>query len=231
MKKLLHAICFVVLSIPKTIVFNLVTFDLKTAMRIPVIVGYDVKIEEMHRGSILFSDRINHITPGMIRFGFGGPKGVVSKRYGVICIEKTGKLIVSGKAVFGEGSALRLSGTLYLGENFSSSKNSYINCSALGSSIGDNVMLGWDVTIIDGDGHRVYLNGSPKVTLRPYHIGNHVWICAEARVLKGVEIGDDSIVAFGSLVTKSFPDSNCLIAGVPAALAQSGINWGPLIHN
>lgn len=231
MKKNIHSILFVLLSLPKTIVFNLITFNLKTALRLPVIVGYNVKIEEMHRGSIVFSNEVHQITPGIVRFGFGGPRGVVPKKRGALCIEKKGKLIVSGRVSFGEGSSLRLSGTLFIGKNFSSSKNSYINCSADGSSIGDDVMLGWDVTIIDGDGHTVYLNGEPKQTLRPYHIGNHVWLCAETRILKGVVIGDESIVAFGSLVTKSFPETNCLIGGRPASLIQTGISWGPYNQN
>ncbi len=196
-----------------------------------MIVGFNVRIEERHRGSIVFSDKVSKVLPGMIRFGFGGPKGVVPKRRGSICIEKNGMLIVNGRIAFGEGSSLRLSGTLSIGKNFSSSKNSYINCSAKGSTIGDDVMLGWDVTIIDGDGHTVYLNGEPKQTLRPYHIGNHVWLCAETRILKGVVIGDESIVAFGSLVTKSFPETNCLIGGRPASLIQTGISWGPYNQN
>ncbi len=104
-----------------------------------------------------------------------------------------------------------------------------MNCSAKDSSIGDNVMFGWDVTIIDGDGHTVFKDGIP--TLRPYHIGNHVWICAEARILKGVSIPDNSIVAFGSLVTKSFFDNDLLIGGSPADIIQHNIDWGPIMQN
>lgn len=176
----------------------------------------------------MFSNRVKHVKFGMIRFGFGGPRGVVSKRRGEVYIEKKGKLVVDGNVCFGEGSSLRVSGTLHVGANFSANKNSYVNCSAEGSSIGDNVMLGWNVTILDGDGHTVYKDGIPKQTLRPFHIGNHVWVCAEARILKGVQISDNSIVAFGSLVTKGFAQPHCLIAGSPAKIVQEGIDWGPL---
>ncbi len=35
-------------------------------------------------------------------------------------------------------------------------------------------------------------------------------------ILPGVEIGNNTVVAAGSVVTKSFPDGNCIIGGVPA---------------
>ena len=228
MKKI-KFIAFLLLSFPKTLLFNLITFPFFVAMKVPVIIGYNVKVYETHRGCIVFSNRVKKIRFGMIRFGFGGPLGVVSKRRGEVYIERSGKLIVDGNIFFGEGSSLRISGTLHVGANFSASKNSYVNCSAEMSTIGDNVMLGWDVTILDGDGHTVYQNNIPKPTLRPYHIGNHVWICAEARLLKGVKIPDNSIVGFGSLVTKSFDEAHCLIAGTPAKVVQHQIDWGPMI--
>lgn len=57
-------------------------------------------------------------------------------------------------------------------------------------------------------------------------IGNGVWIGAGAIILSPVEIGDNSIVAAGAVVTKSFPQYS-VIAGVPAAQVGSTLDRSP----
>jgi len=42
--------------------------------------------------------------------------------------------------------------------------------------------------------------------------------------LKGVRMGQDSIAAFGAVVTKDCPP-NSIMAGNPARVVKSGINW------
>ena len=49
----------------------------------------------------------------------------------------------------------------------------------------------------------------------PIHIGNDVWIGGNCTILPGVTIGNNVVVAAGSVVTKDIPD-NCVVAGVPA---------------
>lgn len=51
-------------------------------------------------------------------------------------------------------------------------------------------------------------------------IGKDCWIGAGVKIMPGVEIGDHSIIAAGSVVTKSF-GSNSFIAGVPAELKKN----------
>ena len=227
-KKVLRFGIFVLLSLPKTIFFNFKSFDMKTAIKLPVIVGYNVKILETHKNIIKFSDKCGKIRFGMVRFGFGGPRGIVSNRRGEICLEK-GELLLDGEMYFGEGSSIRVNGSLHIGDHFSASKNSFVSCSANGSTIGSNVMLGWNVSIRDSDGHTVYHHGEPKQSERPFHIGDHVWICAEAHVLKGVTIGNGSIIAYRSTVTRSFPEDHLIVGGSPAVVLQDDVDWGPFI--
>ena len=49
----------------------------------------------------------------------------------------------------------------------------------------------------------------------PIRIGKRVWVGANATVLAGVTIGDNSIVAAGAVVTKDVP-ANTVVGGVPA---------------
>ena len=57
----------------------------------------------------------------------------------------------------------------------------------------------------------------------PIIIGENCWIGANVRICKGVTIGDNSIVAACSVVTKDIP-ANCIAAGNPAKIVKTGID-------
>jgi maltose O-acetyltransferase len=83
--------------------------------------------------------------------------------------------------------------------------------------IGDDCLIGDAVSIYDSDFHEIdpmqrrYGQGVSK----PVDIGNNVWIGSRSVILKGVSIGDNSIVAAMSLVNKSIP-ANSIVGGNPA---------------
>lgn len=92
--------------------------------------------------------------------------------------------------------------------------------------IGEDCMLANDIDIRSGDSHSIVdaASGERLNFAADVVIGNHVWIAPHAVILKGVHIGDHSVVATGSIVTKSCPP-NTLIAGNPARVVRSGISW------
>lgn len=53
----------------------------------------------------------------------------------------------------------------------------------------------------------------------PVTIKKCAWIGANAVILTGVTIGENSVVAAGAVVTKDVPD-NCLVGGIPAKLIK-----------
>lgn len=92
--------------------------------------------------------------------------------------------------------------------------------------IGEDCMFANDIDIRTGDTHSVIdartgdrLNKAGDVI-----IGRHVWIAPHVVVLKGVNIGEESVVATGSVVTKSC-GSGVIIGGNPASELKSGISW------
>jgi acetyltransferase-like isoleucine patch superfamily enzyme len=89
-------------------------------------------------------------------------------------------------------------------------------------NIGDNVLVGADVMILDSDMHslnykdrRDYRTDSSNATAIPISIGNDVFIGTRSIITKGVQIGDRSIIAAGSVVTKSVPEDQ-IWGGNPA---------------
>lgn len=95
-----------------------------------------------------------------------------------------------------------------------------------GLTIGDDCLLGWDSQLVDDNFHQVVYPGSPpEPTAKPIHIGNRVWVGNRVIIGRGVEIADGSVVAAGSVVTKAFLEPHSLIAGVPARVIRTGIEW------
>ena len=55
---------------------------------------------------------------------------------------------------------------------------------------------------------------------KPIHVGNNVWIGGNVTVLAGVNIGDNSIIGAGSVVTSDIPE-NVISAGVPCKVIRN----------
>lgn len=51
-------------------------------------------------------------------------------------------------------------------------------------------------------------------------IGDYCWIGMNSIILAGVELGENTIVGAGAVVTKSFPEGHCIIAGNPAKIIK-----------
>ncbi len=91
-------------------------------------------------------------------------------------------------------------------------------------NIGSNCAISWGVTIIDDNHHQV-LPATPTTAFsKQVTIGDQVWIGCNATILEGTMIGNDSIVAAGSVVKGVFP-ANVLIGGNPARVLKEAINW------
>lgn len=52
------------------------------------------------------------------------------------------------------------------------------------------------------------------------YIGEKCWIGMNAVILPGVVLGDHTVVGAGAVVTKSFPDGHCVVAGNPAKIIK-----------
>lgn len=81
-------------------------------------------------------------------------------------------------------------------------------------SIGHGSYIGPNVGLITSNHNCENLD--QHLEPKPIVIGKNCWIGMNSVILGGVSLGDKTIVGAGSVVTKSFPEGNCLIAGNPA---------------
>ena len=102
--------------------------------------------------------------------------------------------------------------------------------------IGSHCLISWNVGLADSDFHPIdaaqrlidtqalapFFEGRPpRPALRtaPVIICDNVWIGMNAVILKGVTIGENSVVAAGAVVTKSVPP-NVVVAGNPGIVVR-----------
>ena len=87
-------------------------------------------------------------------------------------------------------------------------------------------MLSYDIEIRNTDSHKIYdKNTNERINEgSSINIGNHVWLGMRAVILKGVNIGHNSIVAAGSIVTKDVK-ANTIVSGNPAKQIKENVYW------
>ncbi len=86
-------------------------------------------------------------------------------------------------------------------------------------TLGDGVMLANGAYITDSDWHTIYDRMVRAEPPTPVHIGNNVWLGDHATVLKGVTVGDNSVIASRAVVTNDVP-ANVVVAGSPAKVIR-----------
>ena len=87
---------------------------------------------------------------------------------------------------------------------------------AMHISIGNNVRCGANTLITDSDWHR----DDPRIGEdKPVIIEDNVWLGYGVKVLKGVHIGENTVIGAGSLVTKDIP-ANVIAAGNPCKVIK-----------
>lgn len=88
--------------------------------------------------------------------------------------------------------------------------------------IGDNVMMGPDVTILTHT-HNIERTDIPMrlqgMRVSEVVIGNDVWIGMRVIIMPGVKIGNGVVIGAGAVVTKDVPDY-AIVGGVPARIIK-----------
>ena len=128
-------------------------------------------------------------------------------------IEKDGFLQIGKMLKMRKNSKLcvRKGASITVGENFFMNENCSI-ISHQNISIGKNVMLGPGVLVYDHDHDFSQPEGlyAMKYKTAPVMIGNNVWIGANTVILRGTTIGDNCVVAAGSVIKGTYPNDTMI---------------------
>lgn len=132
------------------------------------------------------------------------------------------RMNVKGNPRIHPTASLRCGENIYLGEN--SHINQYCCVWASPNSriyLGDNLLMGPGAKIFSSNHMTrlgVPMNSQPSVE-KDIRVGNDVWIGANSVVVAGVTIGEGTIVAAGSVVTKDIP-AYSIVGGIPAKVIK-----------
>jgi len=207
-------------AIPKTVFFNFKYFDFCQAVKFPVIISHRVWLKKT-KGRVELKGQVK---PFMIKIGFGGV-GIFDECRSRSIWEVSGEVTLNGRATIGHGSKICVTGKLYLGRNFAITAESTIVCFKR-VVFGDDCLVSWDSLIMDTDFHGVTsIDGRPLNEDDEIIIGKKVWIGCRCLILKGSIVGDNSVIAAGTLLCKKVDGKNVIIGGIPGVILKKEISW------
>ena len=110
------------------------------------------------------------------------------------------------------------------GKNITIGKGVFINSGCCfqdqgGVTIGDGCFIGHQVVFATID-HGLDPEHRHDNYMAPIVLGRNVWVGSHSTILKGVTIGDNSVIAAGAVVTKDVP-ANVVVGGVPAKIIKN----------
>lgn len=122
---------------------------------------------------------------------------------------------------------------IHIGRNTSFESTSITTFNSNSSvEIGERCMFSFGINVYNTDAHPIMNAESGEIVnkVKSLKIGNHVWVGANATILKNTIIPDDCIVGWGSVVNaryalSSYIKQNCIIAGNPAKVVKTGVSW------
>jgi acetyltransferase-like isoleucine patch superfamily enzyme len=169
-------------------------------------------LRKINRFHVVGGEPIVQIGKGS-RFSFGNELVMVND-------QKNSTLGRTGKCKF----LVFDNASLTLGEHVSMSNTCIVATRSI--RIGNRVMIGGGVTIVDSDFHSMNSmhwftpTDELEAASLPVIIGSNVFIGMDVVILKGVSIGDNVRIAARSVVTKSIPD-NQIWGGNPASFIKN----------
>jgi maltose O-acetyltransferase len=101
--------------------------------------------------------------------------------------------------------------------------NNFVAISEVSITIGNNVLIGTNVELYDSDFHNIEPHlrfGIQTHPVAPIKIEDNVWLGSNVKILKGVTIGENSVISNGAVVTKNIP-ANVVAGGIPAKIIKN----------
>lgn len=211
-----------ILSLPNTLRVNFKYFKFLDAMKLPIKVNRNVILKEL-KGTVKVETKLKR---GMIKIGYGNID-IFDKNKSKSIFKNNGNIVFKGSSIIGHGVKINVNknAELILGDKFGITAESSIICNKK-ITFGDGCLVSWNCLFMDTDFHSIY-NYQGEITNLDEEIviEDNVWIGCGSTILKGIHIGQGSVIAANSNVTKSFINEECIIGGNPARVVKEKISW------
>lgn len=201
------------------------------ARSLPVRIGRTLRFIWSHRlytwrywilGIRFLKFKITHPHIKTEGFVFLGPKVEVYARRGY------GRLTLGRWVWIGKGNAIRChEGNLRIGNKVVFGAKNTINC-YLDIDIGDDCIFADWIYVCDFDHKYEDIDRTIKkqgIVKSPVVIGRDCWIGEKSSVLRGVTVGEGSIIASHALVNRDVPPRS-IVGGVPAKVLKTRTGTG-----
>lgn len=213
-----------ILDIVYSVYFNLKYLPFKVAKKFPLMVNRHLKIKMLSKGSVIINS--DQLSIGMIHLGVDKGSFRLAKKVSTIYIEKDCRLVFNGRSIIDGGFSIAINrgGEINIGKNVHLNANNIVSASSL-IKFDDNVGTGWDCTFIDWDGHDIVDLGTDRVINEPkcIFIGKNCWIGAKTTIMKGVSLCKNTIVPYGSIITKKCEEPYSIFGGMPNRVLKANI--------
>jgi galactoside O-acetyltransferase len=158
--------------------------------------------EPVRKQPVLFAGNGQIVLGANVQFGYHDSPGYLSEYAYVEGQEPSTRIEIGDNTLFNNTVALRAQGP--------------------GISIGPDCLFGTHVEVLDSDFHDLHPQRRRSGTAKTahVHIGPNVWLGNGTRVMKGVTIGQDTVVGAGSIVTADLP-AGVVAAGSPARVLKA----------
>jgi maltose O-acetyltransferase len=189
LKKIRYKIVFLLYQLPRIIKYRLLS-NCKTTGGRPVIIQ---PVQFCGKGEILFGKNV-HIGCNPSPFLHNGYSYIEARN-------SFSKIVISNNVWINNNATLISEGD--------------------GIIIGENCIFGTNLEIYDTDFHDLNplfrMTGTPKT--KKVIIGDNVFAGSNVKILKGVSIGNNSIIGNGTIITKSIPE-NVIVCGSPCRIIK-----------
>lgn len=209
----------------KTLWFNFKALPMHCALRIPILISWNVKVRSVGRISISYP-----VTPGMISIGVIKIDPWETNADQIIFCNE-GHITFGGRTKIHPGVRLTVqpNAELTLGERALFGCKCRVVC-ARSITLGHDVRFSWECQLFDTDFHFLTNLNTGRVHPRqlPVRIGDNVFIGNRCTLGKGTILPNGSVVSCCSKVSGDYSaeGENILIVGNPAKVVGKGFSMG-----
>lgn len=195
-------------------------------IRYPFLSGIYLPFKIYHPTGIKIREGANITLSGRLTFGTPDKnKAIVSRQPINFFVGKQATLKIGHSVSIGPGVNIIIKDNAALTIGESTYFTSDLHLEAVNKiEIGSNCAISWGATIIDDHHHQLLPKSPLDSNKKNVKIGDHVWVGCNVTILAGAQVGNNCVIAAGSVVRGVFPD-NVLIAGNPAKVIKQAVNW------